>query len=357
MNPKLSNTFAGLAIAIAIWAATSPAAPGRPSGDGDGSVFAVAATMRDGSILKGTPAFDRLDLTTPYGRLRIPLAALAQAAFSTTNGKPHAMFFLHGDDRISGRPSARILPIVSPYGALRLPVADLRRLTVSAAAPAGSAPVSLPRVPGLILYYPFDEDLGDVVRDASGGGRTAQVDGAVWTPDGARGGAYRFAHNRQAIVATDAGLPRGDEPRSIAAWMKLDVKYSRELTNFLCYGTDGFRRQLCALGFDWRDGREHVYFSPGGACFLGARRLPPPGTWLHVAYTYGGNGRHHLYIDGEPGDGMSELSGPIDTRLSGELRLGGTPNSIGPDNGYLDEVMVFDRELSAEEVQSLVRHP
>ena len=48
---------------------------------------------------------------------------------------------------------------------------------------------------GLLLYYPFDEDAGPIVRDASGGGRTGEVDGATWVAQGARG-----AHLRSSSV-------------------------------------------------------------------------------------------------------------------------------------------------------------
>ncbi len=72
-----------------------------------------------------------------------------------------------------------------------------------------------------------------------------------------------------------------------------------------------------------------------------------------MAYTYGGNGSHHLFIDGVPSDGMSELRGPINTTLAGVLLLGGHPNADGPDGGYVDDVRIYGRVLSAEEIAEL----
>ena len=207
---------------------------------------------------------------------------------------------------------------------------------------------------GLLVHYTFDKDEGDIVTDDSGNGRTAKVNGATWVADGARGGAYRFDSKTQTLTATDAGLPSGDAPRSVAAWMKLDVDYSDEkVTWMLSYGTAGFNLNDFVLGFDWRQDRDQFFFSPGGSCFLSERKVPAPGTWVHVAYTYGGNGAHHLFIDGQPSDGLSELWGPVDTLLSGVLLLGGHPESIGPDGGYLDDVRIYDRVLSAEEIAEL----
>ena len=211
----------------------------------------------------------------------------------------------------------------------------------------------VPALADLLVHYTFDQDEGDIVTDASGNGRTAKVNGATWVKDGARGGAVRFDGNSETITATDAGLPSGDAPRSIALWMKIDREYEEGCTGMLGYGTDNYNRQFSGLGFDWRLDRDRVYFSPGGACFLTERKLPKPGTWIHVAYTYGGNGDHHLYVDGAPSDGMNELWGPVGTLLSGQLRMGGHPGNPGPDGGYLDDVRIYGRVLSEKEIAEL----
>ncbi len=205
---------------------------------------------------------------------------------------------------------------------------------------------------GLLLHYAFDADENGIVTDLSGNGRTATVNGATWVADGARGGAYRFGSNDQTIVATDAGLPSGDAPRTIAMWLKLDVDYPGGVTGMFSYGTPTCDQQI-NLGYDWREDRDCYAFSPCGACFLTERQVPAVGVWVHVAYAYGGGGNHHLYVDGQPSDGMSELDGPINTVLSGSLRLGGHPNSEGPDGGCVDDVRIYDRVLSAEEIRML----
>jgi hypothetical protein len=204
----------------------------------------------------------------------------------------------------------------------------------------------------LLLYYPFDQDGGGFVQDASGGGRTGQVYGAQWVAEGARGGAYRFDSNEQCILATDAGLPQGDEPRSMSVWIKLNVLYPEMTTGLLTYGTHSYNH-LSGVGMDWRNGRDQYYFTQHGGVALSQQKMEGPGVWHHLAYTYGGQGRHHLYVDGVPTDGMSELGGPIDTVLSGLLIIGGHPGSVGPNGGFLDEVRIYGRELSSSEVAEL----
>ncbi len=220
-----------------------------------------------------------------------------------------------------------------------------------------AVPVGEDKPGGLLVHYTFDKDEGGIVTDDSGNGRTANVNGATWVADGARGGAYRFDSKTQTITATDAGLPSGDAPRTMAAWMKLDAAYSNGVVEFLSYGTPGFNLNQSGLGFDWRLGRDTAQFSPGGSCFLSDRKLPAPGTWVHVAYTYAGDGAHHLFIDGQPSDGMSELWGPVDTLLSGLLLMGGHPEAPAMDGGYLDDVRIYGRVLSATEIAELASVP
>jgi hypothetical protein len=224
--------------------------------------------------------------------------------------------------------------------------------SLAATSQAYSTLSSLPD--GLLLYYPFDEDTGSTTLDFSGNNRTGTVNGATWVADGARGGAYRFNDIERNITATDAGLPQGNGARSMVLWLKLDQLYPDGSTEYFSYGSRNYN-QLSSLGLDWRLDRDRFNFSQYGGVFLSQQRLEQTGTWYHVAYTYDGSS-HRFYINGSPSSGMNELSGAINTTLSGLLMLGGHPqnlSSLGPDGGYLDEVMIFNRALSAEEVASL----
>lgn len=210
-------------------------------------------------------------------------------------------------------------------------------------------------VSGLVLYYPFNQP--GAVTDESGNNRLGQIHGATWTSNGVCGGAYRFESINQNITASDSGLPSGDAPRSVAAWIKLNTLYADQSTEYFSYGTRSYN-QLTSLGLDWRLDRDRFNFSQYGGVFLTQQRMELTDVWYHVVYTYEGAGKHALYINGIRTDGLNELAGPINTRLSGLLMLGGHPQnagSLGPDGGYLDEVMVFNRALTGVEALNLAR--
>ena len=72
----------GLATSVLIAATMAAATAGRAEKAGTDPTYSVTAKMSNGSVVKGTPEFSSVDLVTPYGSLRIPLADLAGIDFS-----------------------------------------------------------------------------------------------------------------------------------------------------------------------------------------------------------------------------------------------------------------------------------
>ena len=78
-----------------------------------------------------------------------------------------------------------------------------------------------------------------------------------------------------------------------------------------------------------------------------------PGSWHHVAYTNeSGTGLQSIYFDGNlvagPG-GSNGVGGAMDVS---KLLLIGTSNNAGSFNGLMDEVKVFDTQLTQAQIQA-----
>lgn len=212
------------------------------------------------------------------------------------------------------------------------------------------APCSLTQ--GLVRYYPFNQNLGNVAPDLGGQNKTALVHQATWVADGAVGGAYRFDHSDAYITATDAGLPAGGSARSVSWWFTVPAIYSDGGgSDMFSYGTQSYGNYFY-FGVDWRDGRQKLAFSPWGWVFLMSGKIDQSNTWYHAVFTYDGSGGKKFYINGAEQTGDSE-GGTFNTVLSGIMRMGPHAMSAFPFAGMLDEVRVYDRAVTAGEATLL----
>ncbi len=217
--------------------------------------------------------------------------------------------------------------------------------------------VDTPVVPdwrkGLLAFYSFSDDEGARVSDQSGKKRDGKVVDAEWTADGRLGGAMRFGPTNSYVVASDEGLPMGGAVRSIAFWMKLGA--NRNLSNPLAYGTLRYNQNF-SMGMDWRLGRNSICIGQHGAVNVASKKFET-GRWYHIVYTYGGGSEHRFYIDGvEDTLAVCEFRAPLETVSSGSLYLGlraGLDSAAHSFDGWLDEVMIYDRVLEPAEVRQL----
>ena len=209
---------------------------------------------------------------------------------------------------------------------------------------------------GLVLYLPFDApDENGVIHDASGAGNDGSVYGAKWIPEGKFGGAYQF---RITNVTDRIVIPNSDllNPGyiTVSAWIKTtdtDGFFNRIVDK----GCDEKSYTLC-LGGDWegKSYRGQPLFELSGRAAFG----PPAGDgrWHHVAGTYDGQ-VNKLYLDGVERGQDKGHHGPIG-KNNWDLCVG---NNVIEDaggeflayDGLIDEVRVYNRALSADEIKML----
>jgi glucose/arabinose dehydrogenase len=206
-------------------------------------------------------------------------------------------------------------------------------------------------LPGLVASYGFNEGTGTTLTDVSGHGHPGTVTGPAWSASGHTGGALAFDGVNDFV--------------SIADQTELDLTTGMTLEAWV---------NPSALGTSWRtvvfkEQAAHMTYAmyantstgqPTGQAYVGGQRDArgptglTAGTWTHLATSYDGS-TLRLYVNGTQVTALA-VSGPM-TVSTGPLKLGG--NAIWGEwfAGLMDDVRVYNRALTASEVQSEMNTP
>jgi len=231
--------------------------------------------------------------------------------------------------------------------------------------PGADTPIKSASLPpeiqkSLVLYFDFNgEPLDGKVADRSGHGNDGLLVNVAFNKDGHQGGAAKFALNDSYIT-----VPNNEDlnPRQVtlAAWIK--TSYSDKVWRRIfdkCYSKGfalsegGDQKQWHHQGMlEWETGVVANSLSP--------QRLDD-GQWHHVAATYDGMDAK-IYLDGwtvgKPGHKTGEIHHTDYDLTIGSNRSNpdGAFGEIGASfNGLMDDVMMFNRALSEDEIQTLFR--
>jgi hypothetical protein len=214
------------------------------------------------------------------------------------------------------------------------------------------------KFPGLIAYWPFDDDTNPAERvaDRSPGGNHGKAVGATRV-DGVRGKALAFANQGYLDYGAGPGLnfPNGGA-FTLACWVKtvaaegtvISQRHSKDDGADIDLFLSGGRLQAHV-----RQDRGFTHVGIASAVAVN------DDTWHHAALLRSGQ-TVELYVDGAPagrGSG-NEAGGPIttDSRVvgrEGRWYAVGRRDAAVFFTGAVDEVCVFNRALTPEEIQSL----
>jgi hypothetical protein len=218
-------------------------------------------------------------------------------------------------------------------------------VTVTNAAPP-------PPAGGLVAAYGFEEASGSGVVDSSGNGNAGTVSGAVRTGAGRFGAALSFDGVNDWVTVADAASLDLAGAMTLEAWVRPDVLGTAWRT---VIGKDGSSRLAYGLYANTDTAR------PAGQVVIGGSEFNARGpaqlavsVWTHLAATYDG-ASVRLYVDGSLAATLA-VSGSM-SATSGSLRIGG--NGIWPEwfDGLIDEVRIYDRALTASEIQTDMNAP
>ena len=200
---------------------------------------------------------------------------------------------------------------------------------------------------GLDAFWAFDEGTGTAATDSSGNGNNGTFSGNLQWVEGIFGTALQFNGVSSEHVVMDAyeGIT-GTADRTVMAWIKTGAR-----CDFLSWGVNGTGVKYI-IRLDAGAGRLRT--EPGGGYLTGTTALIDD-EWHHIASVLESGGAPTSlditqYVDGQP-DGVG-ASGNVAVNTGSRVVWIGEGHHGRPINGLMDEVAIFNRALSPEEILS-----
>jgi hypothetical protein len=200
---------------------------------------------------------------------------------------------------------------------------------------------------GLIGYWPLDEGAGDAVTDASGAGHHGAVaSGNPQWVEGMFGLALQFDGSSEVEIPDHADF-HVEDAITMALWMKPEADQPDYAKPFIKQKSGEYPY---ALQFNTA---QRIYATVDASTrFNTSPTLENfPGEWAHLCFTYDGEALI-LYKDGEEAARVVATGALQQNDLS--LSIGGRLDSGQDFIGTIDDVILYNRALSPQEVQQLM---
>ena len=193
---------------------------------------------------------------------------------------------------------------------------------------------------GLIGILSGEEINGEITPLVGGGGAIAMVEGASIIPDGVKGKALALYGEVAGIKLR--GLRQREDAFTIATWVRFKDRPEDIMLFGQAYGSLSFRLRGTRLICDWSGGI-------GNTEWHADKEAVAPGTWFHVAATYGKE--NALYFNGEKVKSAQSLH--WDKRRGNGFFA--DHDAVGCSNKptAIDEYRMYDRALSPGEIKAI----
>ncbi|MFQ6611132.1 MAG: LamG-like jellyroll fold domain-containing protein, partial [Fidelibacterota bacterium] len=199
---------------------------------------------------------------------------------------------------------------------------------------------------GLVAYYPFNGN----ANDESGNGNDGTVNGASLTND-----RFGNANSAYSFDGVDDYITIADSPElntstiTISSWMKLDDIANNGRIISKDNGSSLRSWFLASYGdygwFHWG------VFSGSNHIAVHSQTSRVPNQWHHLVSIYDGN-NSKIYLNGALEDEIELLSG-INNTGGEEIYIGRYALNSNYIQGVLDDIKIYNRALSATEIDSL----
>ncbi len=206
---------------------------------------------------------------------------------------------------------------------------------------------------GLVGHWKFDETGGAPVTDSSGGNHHGKLLGAVRVT-GKSGNAIECKQDALVEIPHSVLLDEFKEGITISAWVNraVDAKWNMIISREVKDGPSEY------FGLAVVKNKAMFSIDPDGAHYRNVKSDEdmPAGEWIHIAGIYD-NKTLRLFVNGKLVKSAAG-SGPFQFADENPTIIGGNTNSKGKTwvdcfNGRIDEVRLYNRALSDEEIMAL----
>ncbi|HLX63192.1 MAG TPA: LamG domain-containing protein [Planctomycetota bacterium] len=223
-------------------------------------------------------------------------------------------------------------------------------------AKAAAPPPPPPPPKGTVLYFSFDKAESGNVPDKSGSNNTGHITGAKWTAAGKLGGGCEFSGKGDYIQVADSESLHMKQGTFIA-WFKTsksDTIWRRILDK---RAERGFALAIAGDAAGMQS-KGKLAFTVNGCTPCLSDNTVVDGSWHHAAATFDGENLR-LYVDGVLQKAVVPMKGEIvathEPLTIGQNRYNPTPLENDQSfEGTLDEIMLVNRALSAEEIKAMI---
>jgi Domain of unknown function (DUF4082)/Concanavalin A-like lectin/glucanases superfamily/Domain of unknown function (DUF4091)/Abnormal spindle-like microcephaly-assoc'd, ASPM-SPD-2-Hydin len=219
-------------------------------------------------------------------------------------------------------------------------------------------------IPPVSAVYGFNEGSGTSTADASGNGNTATLAGASWTAVGRYANGLSFNGSTGYLEAANSKSLNPATAATFSAWINLAAansnissiinKWSQTADDEYLFGLDSTNRLL----FAWQTTGGNAWGKLSYNLVFGNARIPL-GTWTYVSVVRNG-ASISFYVNGNLDVSYSSVAdnnpfrSGINTLRIGAQSRGGMARVL---NGTIDEVRMYNRALTAPQIQSDMTTP
>ena len=201
-------------------------------------------------------------------------------------------------------------------------------------------PALVPATPGgLVAWWRAENNAQDYISTHDG----ALSNGVTYAV-GKVGQAFSFDGSDDYFIASDAGLPSGNAPRTVEFWMRYETGASGNHPPFV-YGGQSAPSSFYVIVVGNR-----LYIGNFGGGDTPGSTTATDGDWHHIALTHDGS-TTRMYVDGQLDAAVNRTYATV---LSGGFYMGAALGPF-PDRfkGQVDELAVYDRALSQPEIAAI----